>query len=153
MCVYRSAEYSKAKKVAREKEGQSRIESFLVQVRDVQVYHQCPPSLKIIPDSIVNDLVTAYNLPLSLIENSNFRKFWSMVEERYSPVSRSTITRRLSDLAAEKQACIKSKLEKTDTVSVTVDIWTDGTLRGFLGVTAHGAGQNRPKTLVSSVKL
>lgn len=61
----------------------------------------------------------------------------SVVEERYCPVSRSTVTRRLSELVAEKESKIKCKLQKTDNVSVTVDIWTDRSMRGFLGVTAH----------------
>ncbi len=43
----------------------------------------------------------------------------------------------MSELAANKESKIKSELEKTDTVSVTVDIWTDRRMRGFLGVTAH----------------
>ncbi|KAL7879730.1 hypothetical protein SRHO_G00019840 [Serrasalmus rhombeus] len=61
----------------------------------------------------------------------------AVVEEKYCPPSRSTVTRRLSELAADKMSKIKSKLEKTDTVSVTVDIWTDRSMRGFLGITSH----------------
>ena len=61
----------------------------------------------------------------------------SVVDEKYCPVSRNTVTRRLSDLASDKESMIKSKLQKADTVSVTVDIWTDRCMRGFLGVTAH----------------
>lgn len=45
------------------------------------------------------------------------------------------------------------KLEKTDTVSVTVDIWTDRTMHGFLGVTAHFMELDRSNPSLQSVLL
>lgn len=50
-------------------------------------------------------------------------------------MSRASQTRRVSELAADKETKIKSKLEKINTESV--DIWTDRCMRDFLGVTAH----------------
>lgn len=152
MFIYRFAEFSKAKKGTSE-EGQSSIQSFLVQARSVQAYHQGHPRQRIITESIVNDLVIGCNLPLSLIEHPKFRIFLSVTEERYNPVSRCTITRRVSDLASEKQTSIKSKLEKTDTLSVTVDIWTDRAMRGFLGVTAHFMELDRSSPRLQTVLL
>lgn len=61
----------------------------------------------------------------------------SVVDSKYSPVSSTSLDRCLHDLTNIKEATVKSSLEKTEFVSVTVDIWTDGTMRGFLGVTAH----------------
>lgn len=66
---------------------------------------------------------------------SKFRRFLSVVDDKYCPMSCSAVTRQISELAAEKEANIKSRLQKTDFVSVTVDIWTDKTTRGFMGVT------------------
>lgn len=152
MFIYRFAEFSKAKKGTSE-EGQSSIESFLVQARGVQAYHQGHPRQRLITESIVNDLIIGCNLPLSLIEHPNFRNFLSVAEERYNPVSRCTITRRVSELASEKQASIKLKLEKTNTLSVTVDIWTDRAMRGFLGVTAHFMELDRSSPKLQTVLL
>ena len=106
-------------------EGQSSLDSFLTQTKGVQIYGQGHPRRKAITESIIQDLIISCNLPLSLIDKPSFKNFMSVVEERYCPVSRSTVTRRLSELAADKESKIKSKLEKTDNVSVTVDIWTD----------------------------
>ncbi|KAK0151144.1 putative AC transposase [Merluccius polli] len=89
----------------------------------------------------------------SLIEKPSFRHFLSVVEEKYSPVSRCTVTRRLSELAADKEAKIKLKLQTTDTVSVTVDIWTDRTMRGFLGITAHFMELDKSNPRLQSVLL
>ena len=102
--------------------------------------HQGHPRQKAITESIIN------NKP-------SFRNVLSVVDERYCPVSRSAVTRRLNELATDKEAKIKSKLEKTDTVSVTVDIWTDRTMRGFLGVTAHSMELDRSNPRLQSVLL
>lgn len=135
--IYRFSEFNRAKKVASgSAEGQSSLDSFL-KIPAVQIYSHGHPRQKAITESIIQDLIISCNLPLSLIDKPAFKNFMSVVEERYCPASRSTVTRRLSELAADKESKIKSKLEKTDNVSVTVDIWTDRSMRGFLGVTAH----------------
>lgn len=48
-----------------------------------------------------------------------------------------TLTSKTENLAAERLAKIKTQLSSTDHVSVTVDIWSDRKMRGFLGVTVH----------------
>ncbi|KAL7389924.1 hypothetical protein ABVT39_011917 [Epinephelus coioides] len=117
----RFSEFNKVKKLA-SGEGQSSLDAFLTQAKGVQIYSQGHPRQKAITESIIQDLIIICNLPLSLIGKPSFKNFMSVVEERYCPVSRSTVTRRLSELAADKESKIKSKLEKTDNVSVTVDI-------------------------------
>ncbi len=135
MFIYRFTEFTKSKK-GTTGQGQSSTDFFL-QGRGVQVYHQGHPRQKAITESIIHDLIISCNLPLSLIEQPGFRNFMAVVDEKYCPVSRATVTQNLSEQAAEKEAKIKSKLEKTDTVSVTVDIWTDRVMQGSLGITAH----------------
>lgn len=61
----------------------------------------------------------------------------SIVDQKYSPVSRRTITSKIDNLVADRQMKLKHELAKVDHVSVTVDIWSDRRMRGFLGVTAH----------------
>lgn len=62
------------------------------------------------------------------------------------------MARRLHDPTNIAEATIKSSLEKTEFVSVTVDIWTDRIMRGFLGVTAHYMAL-KEKTKLESVLL
>lgn len=47
------------------------------------------------------------------------------------------LSEQLDDPVAERQLKLKNDLAKADNVSVTVDIWSDRRMRGFLGVTAH----------------
>lgn len=96
----------------------------MTQAKGVQIYSQGHPRQKAITESIIQDLIISCNLPLSLIDKPSFKNFMSVVE-RYCQVSQSTVIRRLSELTANKESKIKSKLQKTDNVSVTVDIWTD----------------------------
>ncbi len=58
-------------------------------------------------ETIIQDLIISCNLHLSLIDKPTFKNFMSVVEERYCPVYT------LSELAADKESKIKSKLEKT----------------------------------------
>ncbi|XP_073474304.1 zinc finger BED domain-containing protein 4-like [Aquarana catesbeiana] len=76
-------------------------------------------------------------MPLSIIEHQSFRRFLSIVDNKYSPVSRRTITGKLDNLVADRKMKLKNELEVVDHLSVTVDIWSDRRMRGFLGVTVH----------------
>lgn len=141
--IYRYAEYKVAKKSscgdAQEGQSQTRssLDSFMGLKEGVKIYSLGHPRQKATTNSIIHDLIISCNLPLSLVDMPSFKNFMSVVDEKYCPGSRSSVTRRLSDLASDKESEIKSKLQKADTVSVTVDIWTDRSMRGFLGVTAH----------------
>ena len=109
MSIYRFTDFTKSKK-GTTGQGQFSIDSFLMQARGVQVYHQGHPRQKAITESIINDLIISCNLPLSLIEKPSFRNFMAVVDEKYCPVSRGTVTRQLSEQAADKEAKIKLKL-------------------------------------------
>lgn len=74
-------------------------------------------------------------MPLSITES--FHNFLSVVDNQCSPVSRRTVTSKLQCVVAERQVKLKSELAGADHVSVTVNIWLDRRMRGFLGVTAH----------------
>lgn len=144
MFNYRHDDYKKARRGprrgigrAQRQEGQQGSLDDYVTHQTVKLYSQGHPRQKIITESIIQDLVISCNLPLSLVDTPGFQTFMSKVDEKYNIVGRNTVTRRLSDLAANKATQIKSKLQKVDTVSVTVDIWSDRSMRGFLGVTAH----------------
>lgn len=95
------------------------------------------PQQKAITNSILSDLIVNCNMPLSIIEHQSFHRFLSIMDSKYSPVSRRTITSKLDSLVSERQMKLKTQLAMADNVSVTVDIWSDRRMRGFLGVTAH----------------
>lgn len=87
--------------------------------------------------SILSDLVMDCNLPLFIMEHPSFRRFLSVVNSRYSTVSRRTLTSKLDGVVLDKQTKLKTCLLKAENLSVTVDIWSDRKMRGFRGVTAY----------------
>lgn len=111
--------------------------SQFIKSTSVPVYSSKHPQQIAITQSILADLIVGCNMPLSIIENPSFHRFLSVVDAKYSPVSRRTITSKLDNLVAERQDKLKHDLVKADNVSVTVDIWSDRKMRGFLGVTGH----------------
>uniref|UniRef100_A0A8C7ME78 HAT C-terminal dimerisation domain-containing protein n=1 Tax=Oncorhynchus kisutch TaxID=8019 RepID=A0A8C7ME78_ONCKI len=114
---------------------QSPISQFME--TSVGQYSMNHPQQKAINNAILSDLVIDCNLPLSIVENKSFRHFLSVVDSKYSPVCRRTLTSKGENLATERSSKLKTQLSKTDHVSVTVDIWSDRKMRGFLGVTVH----------------
>ncbi|KAK6307408.1 hypothetical protein J4Q44_G00225560 [Coregonus suidteri] len=111
--ICRFTEFCKAKVASPGTEGQSSIDSFLT-TTGVHVYSQGHPRQKAITEAILQDLIISCNLPMSLVDNPHFRHFMSVVDDKYRPVSRPMLTRRLHDLTLNKEATIKSALEKTE---------------------------------------
>uniref|UniRef100_A0A8C8GQ27 HAT C-terminal dimerisation domain-containing protein n=1 Tax=Oncorhynchus tshawytscha TaxID=74940 RepID=A0A8C8GQ27_ONCTS len=134
LCVYRFEQYQMNKSVTSEPQ-QSPISQFM-ETR-VGQYSMNHPQQKAINNAILSDLVIDCNLPLSVVENKSFRHFLSVVDSKYSPVCRRTLTSKVENLATERRSKLKTQLSNTDHVSVTVDIWSDRKMRGFLGVTVH----------------
>ena len=105
--------------------------------KKVLLYNCNHPQQKTITDAILSDLIINCNMPLSIIEHPSFQHFLSVMDSKYDPVSRRTITSKLESVTMDRQRKLKEDLAKAEHVSVTVDIWSDRRMRGFLGVTAH----------------
>ncbi|XP_043987015.1 uncharacterized protein LOC122839489 [Gambusia affinis] len=130
----RFEEYQMNKRITNEPQQPS-ISQFL-DTRAGQ-YSMNHPQQKAITNALLRDLIIGCNLPLSIVENKSFRHFLTVVDSKYSPICRRTMTSKIEDLAAEKHLMLKTQLSQTDHVSVTVDIWSDRKMRGFLGITVH----------------
>ena len=50
---------------------------------------------------------------------------------------RRAVQRVLDEESSGSEASLKMKLSEAKLVSVTLDIWSDRTMRGFLGLTVH----------------
>lgn len=135
LLFHRFAEYQKTRLVCTDS-TQTVISQF-VQVRPQEAYSANHPKQKAITNAIVTDLVIGCNMPLSITENQHFRHFLSVADSKYQPVCRRTMTSKVESLVAETREKIKLLLASADHVSVTVDIWSDRRMRGFLGVTVH----------------
>jgi hypothetical protein len=121
-------------------QGQTQLSSYVAVGSSTDVEYCLGHSRKrAIPDAIINDLIIKCSLPLSIVENDSFRHFMAVVDSRYSPICRSTVSSALSSMAANLQDKMRQQLSSTSTgsLSVTVDIWSDRKMRGLLGVTTH----------------
>lgn len=115
---------------------QTSLTAFVSKTSDNDKYSSCHHRQRAITSAIVSDLIIDCSLPLRLVENPSFRHFLEVLN-KYSHVSRSTVTSTISDMATSMQEKIKIQLASATKVSVTVDIWSDRKMRGFLGVTVH----------------
>jgi hypothetical protein len=95
------------------------------------------PRQSAISDSLIMDLIVGCSLPFSIVENDHFRQFVGLLDKRYTPPSRTTISTYLERKVIVIKKILKNKLEKTETVNCTVDIWSDRKMRGYLAITVH----------------
>lgn len=87
---------------------------------------------------VVNDLIIDLGLPVSIVDHPTFIRAMSVVDSRFTLLSRRTPCRTVLPSALEqvmlklKQACNKAQF-----LSLTLDVWTDRRVRAFLAVTMH----------------
>lgn len=100
-------------------------------------YSQTHPKQRAITNAIVEDLIVRCNLPLTIIENENFRHFLSVVDPKYTATTYRSVMKQVQGSVAETRTKLKGIIAEAEEISVTVDIWSDRRMRGFLGITAH----------------
>ena len=59
------------------------------------------------------------------------------MDRKYDPVSRSSVTSTIASLYERSCKAVEKKLKSVLKVDLTVDLWSDRIMRGFLGITAH----------------
>lgn len=104
-------------------------------------YLKSHPKQKAITNAILNDLIVDMALPFSIVENPSWRHFMNAVDPKYINMSRRTHTDSLVKLYDLGRNLIREEIGMAEHVSVTVDLWTDRAMRGYLGVTAHYMGE------------
>jgi hypothetical protein len=136
-CVFSYKEYCEWKSQGITKPvGQTNLESF-IRVGDPH-YNSGHPRQIAINDALVNDLIIGCSLPLSLVENTHFRHFLHVLDPKYTPPARSTITTsKLPNLVERVKKALTANLAAVSSVSLTVDIWTDRKMRAYFGCTVH----------------
>lgn len=96
------------------------------------------PRHKAISDTLVVDLIMKCCLPLSIVDNEDFRHFLHVMDPQYRPIARSTVSSvSIPRLVEVKKENIKKQLAEASSVPVTTNIWTDRKMRSYFGVTAH----------------
>lgn len=123
---------SKTKKT---EDTQSNLEKF-VKSTDKKYQSNDPKqieTLNYLVEYIAGDL-----LPFSTVESENFRKFVEMLNPRFQMPSRKYLsTKLIQNKAKTIQQRLIDNLKKVDNICLTIDIWTNRAMKGFLGITAH----------------
>lgn len=92
---------------------------------------------KLIDKCLVQMIVGDYQ-PLSLVENAGFLAYSKALQPLYSPPSRKQLTTRiLPDLYIQSATELKQIMDSVENVSITTDIWTSDSNKGYLTVTVH----------------
>ena len=77
-------------------------------------------------------------MPLSVVESTNFRNLCEQLNPRFQVPSRSHLTKKLlHEKSSEIQSNLKLRLKKAQSVCLTIDMWSNRQMKGFLGITGH----------------
>lgn len=75
-------------------------------------YSTSHPQQKAISNAILSDLIIDCNVPLSIVENKSFRHFLAVLDSKYTPVCRRTLTTKTESLAEERRSKFKNSIEQ-----------------------------------------
>jgi len=83
-------------------------------------------------------LIGSSNVPISLVENAEFRAYVESLDPRFVVPGRHLIGRKLDQRMLELQGSIQQYLSTAQKVSLCADIWSKkGLTSSYLGITAH----------------
>lgn len=74
---------------------------------------------------------------LSMVENRGFKAMISIFHPNYELPSRIYFSKHLEDKQKEIKDKVKKALQETDSVALTMDIWTSVATEVYLGLTCH----------------
>ncbi|CAG8851518.1 39449_t:CDS:2, partial [Gigaspora margarita] len=93
-------------------------------------------------DKAITEVIVAQNLPLSFTEEKMFKRFTKIVDSRWIVPSREKIKNLIDEGFNQISSCLRHDLHKAETVSLTADLWTAYSRKGYLGITATWINKN-----------
>jgi BED zinc finger len=88
--------------------------------------------------SIAKNLIIKCNLPFSIVENPAFREFVKGCYPKWQPISAKKLKSDIvTSFKSRVDKVIGEALEKINSLTLTIDCWSDRRSRGFLGITGH----------------
>ena len=77
-------------------------------------------------------------LPLSIVESDEFKNLMEIADSKYQMPSRKHLSSKLlHEKSTEVRNNIIHQLKMTESVCLTIDIWSSRQMRGYIGMTAH----------------
>ena len=100
-------------------------------------YPASHPTQKQVTDAVVMFVATDL-MPLSLVDSDRFCDILRQLDPRYVVPSRKQLsTRLLGNMAATTRQRVMDKLGQAQSVCLTIDLWSNRQMRGFIGITGH----------------
>ena len=82
--------------------------------------------------------ITSDLVPLSVVESPFFRKLVNKLDPRYQLPSRKHLSTNLLQAKSETVLdAVKESLQSAPSVCLTIDLWSNRQMKGFLGITGH----------------
>ena len=95
------------------------------------------PRQILVTDALV-DFVAEDLIPLSVVDSTRFKKFVSILEPQYQMPSRKYLS---GVLLQKKYDTVKrevlDRIQKSKSINITVDLWSNRQMKSFLGMTGH----------------
>lgn len=99
------------------------------------------------------DMIVSCGLPISLVDDEDFRAFVAKLDLKFTLPCRQTVTYTLlPQLKVALQAKLQALLDSCYDIALTTDIWTDRRSHSFLAVTAHVFTNGCTKSVLLSFK-
>ncbi|XP_063448231.1 E3 SUMO-protein ligase ZBED1-like [Mytilus trossulus] len=116
--------------------SQTNISNF-TKSTSVSKYSANDASQMQITDALVS-FVAGNLTPLSVVESPEFKTFVESLNPKYQLPSRKHLsTKLLHQKASNIQSNIKEKLRSAESVCLTIDLWSNRQMKGFLEITGH----------------
>ena len=117
---------------------QSLLTSYTVNTKPSVVYDNDHPKRLTLYKALVEDLIIGCGLPLAIVDSPHFKHFCSILDARFKIPARSTLTEKhIPTAVSDLKFKLLAKLAEAKPVNITVDIWSDRTMRSFIGMTVH----------------
>ena len=101
--------------------------------------------------SLVENIIVGCGLPLSIVENPHFIAFCKDMDPMFHLPSRSHLSQQLlPNAVSRKVLAVQNKLESAQSLSLTLDIWTDRRCHSFLAATVHSFVHCQPHSMLLS---
>ena len=113
------------------------------------VYERNHPRQVMLSNSIVDNLITGHNLPVSIVDNSKFRQCLNDFDPKYRVCSSMPSDGHLlhdPKRYESRKAALLEFLAGKSNLAFTMDAWSDWRSRAFLGVTMHAFDDGDPQS-------
>ena len=87
--------------------------------------------------AVITNLIVRGNLPLNTVERPWFKTFMAVVDPKFNVPCRRKVASEINYLYDLKRNVLLNKLMSVESLSLTLDMWSDRRMRSFMGVTVH----------------